>query len=135
MNDTHDWVDYFRWASKCVRKGKLKRPPGQLFCLDHEHGDGMLVLLGRDRRPMYVVVAAHGPVESDNLFQFIDTLRRQLHWIHIIGSTNFKPPWFVIGALRVTQSTSQLERDEMESRIPLIIEKLKELYKRRTTNN
>lgn len=106
-----------------------------MFCLNHDHNDGTLVLLGKDVRPMYLVIASQGSVENDNLFRFLAQITPDLVWFHIVGDKDSDPPWFVICALTVTESLSQAERDDLESRFPVLIEKLKELNQQRLTNN
>lgn len=118
-----------------MRAGKLDRSLGQLFCLNHDHHDGTLAMLGKDVRPMYLVVASHGSVENENLFKFLAQIQHELTWFHIVGDESSKPPWFVICALMMTESLSQAEREDLESRIPALIEKLKERNQQRLANN
>ncbi len=135
MSDQHDWLEAYQSVGEFVREGNLGRSPGQLFALDHSHNDGTLVLLGKDIRPMYLLLASQGSVENENLIKFLAQIQRELVWFHIVGDQDSNPPWFVLCALTVTESLSQAERDDLESRFPGLIEKLKELNQQRLVNN
>ena len=135
MSDQHDWLEAYQFVGEFVREGRLNRSPGQLFALDHSHNDGTLVLLGQDIRPMYLLIASQGSVENENLIKFLAQITPELVWFHIVSDLDSDPPWFVICALTVTESLSQAERDDLESRIPVLVEKLKELYQQRLATN
>ena len=51
MSEQHDWLEAYQSVGAFVREGNLNRGLGQLFCLDHHHNDGTLVLLGKDIGP------------------------------------------------------------------------------------
>jgi hypothetical protein len=135
MNREHDWAASYRWITNYVRRGKLKREPGQLFLLDHAHNDGAVVLFGKGRLPLYVLVASHGPFECGNLVKFLPTIASGGNWIHTIGNKNYQPPWFAVVALAVVRSMTQDERNEFECRFNLINDKLKTRFKQRLANN
>ena len=135
MSDQHDWLEAYQFVGEFVRGNKLGRSLGQMFTLDHSHNDGTLVLLGKDIRPMYLVLASQGSVENENLIKFLSQITPELVWFHIVGDHDSDPPWFVVCALTVTESLSQAERDDLESRFPTLIEKLKDLNQQRLAEN
>jgi hypothetical protein len=135
MNDPHDWLEAYQSLGEFVREGKLSKSPGQLFALDHFHNDGTLGLLGKDVRPMYLLIASQGSVENQNLFRFLAQITPELVWFHIVGDNDSDPPWFVICALTLTESLSQAERDDLESRFPIWIENCKEQNQQRLARN
>ena len=134
MNNPHDWSEAYESICQHLQNEDIDPTP-HLFCLEHDHNDGCLLLLGKNQQPMYVVVVSLGRLETAALGQFVDRIAGDFVRTYCEGRRDANEPWCLFGPLPAAQSLPTAERNQLEESIAPLTREVKERFEQMQMNN
>lgn len=135
MNHPHDWQHAFLTGFHHAQTAEPGILPRQLFCLEHGHEDGHLLLLGQNKQPMYLLLVSFGPIDHDGLWNFLGAVLDNFIRLEVRGGPPSEFPWCALGVLPAAATLPKADQEWIESRIEPLVGELAARLRSRHNHN